>query len=62
MKNIKKYGENKKKYVDILDFAPPYRLWDFEKFQVLPLTYHMGTGTGKTRPSPGNRNMLHVHR
>jgi len=25
-----------KKYVDILDLASPYRLWDLEKFQAFP--------------------------
>ena len=37
VKNMKEYGENMKKYVDILDFAPPYRLWELEKFRALPL-------------------------
>jgi len=32
------------KYVDILDFAPPYRLWEFEKFRALP---RIGSGTWK---------------
>ena len=32
---MKEYVENMKKYVDILDLALPYRLWDLEKFQAL---------------------------